>query len=365
MTDIEVGIIRLVKSAITGNKIDVPKGFSFENAKEYISRHDLYNLIHFGCLSSSIEEPKYIKDRYLSNCYHLSLLWNEANKVIEAFNSNNIENIPLKGIVNKDRYKDKFMRNMSDVDILIHTKDYKKKIYPIMESLGFKEFTESDHEYVWKKDNIVTIELHKKLIPSYDKDFYKVIKDGWDWYRNDNEFTYLFLHFTKHFRDAGIGISHMVDMFVNWKDNKENVLSEFHLDKFYLNIRSVLDYWFLDKEPNEIDLYISNYIFSSGNFGTKEKFDELQKEKKVYLSGGNEYKARRNDFWFRLFPPYYWMKYKYPILEKWKVLLPFYYIVRVFKALFSGEARRQMKENKEIEVNENNKYIDIGLDYFR
>ena len=48
-----------------------------------------------------------------------------------------------------------------------------------MESLGFAEKLESDHELIWQKPSAY-IELHKRLIPSYNQDYYAYYGEGWN-----------------------------------------------------------------------------------------------------------------------------------------------------------------------------------------
>ena len=122
----------------------------------------------------------------------------------------------LKGTLLKEMYPKKELRAMGDADILIKTEQY-DKIKPIMQGLGFEERTESDHELIWRKPQLL-LELHKKLIPSYNKDYYAYFGDGWQLGKPNSNFPhrfemsdedqmiYLFTHFAKHYRDAGIGI---------------------------------------------------------------------------------------------------------------------------------------------------------------
>ena len=60
------------------------------------------------------------------------------------------------------------------MDILIRPEQY-DRIVPILEQLNFREKNETDHELVWIHDDLY-LELHKRLIPSYNKDFYWIIK---------------------------------------------------------------------------------------------------------------------------------------------------------------------------------------------
>ena len=104
-----------------------------------------------------------------------------------------------------------------------------------MQKLGYAEKVESNHEYIWHKAGSY-IELHKRLIPTYNKDYYSYFGDGWrlaklkDGTRfsmtDEDQMVYLFTHYAKHYRDAGIGIRHIVDLWV-YRNNKPNLNEEY------------------------------------------------------------------------------------------------------------------------------------------
>lgn len=66
---------------------------------------------------------------------------------------------------------------MGDANILIRVEQYDKMV-PIMESVGFTAVLESDHEPIWKFVAFY-LELHKCLIPTYNKDYYAYFGNGW------------------------------------------------------------------------------------------------------------------------------------------------------------------------------------------
>ncbi len=89
------------------------------------------------------------------------------------------------------------------------------RIRPLMISLGYTEGVESDHEYNWQKGS-THIELHDRLIPSYNRDYYAYSGEGWQLAKTvsnaslehkmsaEDEMIYLFTHFAKYCRDSGI-----------------------------------------------------------------------------------------------------------------------------------------------------------------
>lgn len=358
-------IISLIKSALYKTRTEMPPDFDYAKAEKIIRRHNIYGLIYFGLYNNGIEAPKWLKEKFFSRVFLLENLWHKGNEIQEAFRKNGIEYIPLKGIVLKDLYPSPLMRSMSDIDILIREKDYRHKIKPLMRKLGYTEGVESDHELHWKKDGKM-IELHKRIIPSYNKDFYKTIGDGWEWVQN-NKYAYVFTHFAKHYRDKGIGISHLVDLEILRDQATDSGLIDLHLDKFYANVQRTLDCWFRDKEYDEITARITDTIFQSGEYGTQETAIKSQNLIKINAAGGNYKKARVKDFIFKIFPPYVAMKSRNPILKSLPILLPFFWIERLLVSPFKGNVRKNFEQNKSITQDKSNYKEElnfVGLDYW-
>lgn len=358
-------VVSLIKSALYKTKTVIPEGFDEEKAKAMICRHNITGLIFFGLYNSGIEIPDWLNVKFQVKMRFMENLWYKSNEITVAFRENDIEYIPLKGIILKDLYPSPYMRLMSDADILIREKDYRKKIRPVMQSLGYIEGTESDHELHWEKDGFL-IELHKRIIPSYNKDFYKVIGDGFEWVK-ENKYAYIFTHFAKHYRDSGIGIKHLVDLEVLRDKATDKGLKELYLDKFYENVQRTLDCWFRDKEFDEVTEQITQTILKSGEYGTKKTSLKSQNLKKLNEADGNYKKARVKDFVGKVFPPYSAMKNRYAILKKLPVLLPFMWIWRIICSPFKGNVRESLKQNKMITEDKDNYKEElnaVGLDFW-
>ena len=102
---------------------------------------------------------------------------NVTKELCDLFEANGIDYLPLKGCILRSLYPSPELRSMGDIDILIKIEQY-KQIRSLLTVHGFRKGYESDHEYAWDK-NDVHIELHKRLIPSYNKDYYAYYGDGW------------------------------------------------------------------------------------------------------------------------------------------------------------------------------------------
>lgn len=384
MNATQIGIISLIKSAITGEKVVVLKDFDWQNAIKTIKKHQIAPLIYYGIINSGIN----ISEDLLSvlentTCQCIALNHNqffELENIYKVFNEIGIEYMPLKGAVLKKLYPKPEMRVMGDGDILIKAEQY-EIICEAMQTLGYTELIESDHEFIWNKTNI-HIELHKRLIPSYNKDYYSYYGDGWRFAKPDagscykmsdeDTFVYIFTHYAKHYRDGGIGIRHITDLYVylisNPKLDKkyiETELNKLGLLEFYKNTITTIGVWFDNKSENDISDFITDRIFESGSYGTYVSHILSGAVKDLNAFGNVKFKKT-----FRLiFLPYKDMIKKYPVLKKNPLLLPFFWIGRIFNILFTkrekiAEHRKELKYMTEENIAKYKKELEyVGLDF--
>ncbi|MBE6732997.1 MAG: hypothetical protein E7561_03270 [Ruminococcaceae bacterium] len=365
MNDLQKNVIKLIKSALTGEKYQFAADLDIDIIVKIAKKHQIQAIVYYGALNCGLSNdlPE-MQKLFLETCGFISISaqqMHELKEIFQQFDVGKIEYMPLKGTVLKALYAKPEMRVMSDADILIRTEQY-NIIKPIMEKLGYAEAIESDHELIWKKGK-VTIELHKRLIPSYNKDYYAYFGDGWrlgkpvsdDSTRYamsiEDEMIYLFTHYAKHYRDAGIGIKHIVDLWVYRNSvkelNNEYVLKELkklQLDVFYENTMRTLDVWFKDVAPDNTTEFITGIIFNSGVYGTHEAH-LLSEALKVSKQTGTTKKVRTKKIIQLMFLPYKSMCQKYPFLEKAKILLPVMWVVRWFNVLLFKH--QKIKKNQE------------------
>ena len=352
-TALQQVIITLVKSAITGEKYDLPDDFSFEEILKTARQHQIMNLIYYGAINCGIDKnlPE-MQQMFLTACTVISKSERqlyEIDRIMDAFEENGIDFMPLKGTLLKKMFPKSDMRIMGDADILIKTEQY-EKIKSIMTDLGFEERIESDHELIWRSKSLL-LELHKRLIPSYNKDYYEYFGDGWRLAKHkdgfkyrfemtpEDNFIYLFTHFAKHYRDAGIGIRHLVDLWVYRMANELNEaylkkeLTKLSLYEFYLNISKTISVWFENGKADEKTDLITEYIFSSGAYGTHYRHIVSAGLKKT-KSEKSIKKVKFFDIITLIFPSAENLKQRYPILESKRYLLPAMWVVRWFQTLF-------------------------------
>lgn len=378
--------IKILKAGLSGTKENISPDFDFDKAIQLAKRHNVTPILYYGASNCDIPQEKAymqeLRQLTLRNMLVSERQMYEIKRIVKAFEAENIEYMLLKGAIFKSEYPKPEMRTMGDADILIKLEQY-SKIRAIMEQLQYAFKYESDHELVWTKPSLF-LELHKSIMTSYNKDLYSYFGTGWQMakgmpgssgYRMSEEDFYIFtfVHFTKHYRISGIGITHLIDMWVyshshpdiNWA-YVENELEKMHLSAFHTNIKKTIAVWFENAAETDITDLITNVIFNSGRYGTAEMAiinRALQNGKK---SAAN---MKVNRVFNKVFPACSVMAKKYPILSKVPILLPFMWIVRFFEIVicrkehvkkFVDETARI--ENADIEENEQALRL-VGLEF--
>lgn len=364
MNVIQQGILALIKSAVTQAPQPLPEGFDLEKAYPLIRRHQIPTLAFEGALLCGIpRESPVMSKLFQSYCRALAITEGqirEAGRITAAFEEAGIPYMPLKGHNMRPRYPKPELRLMGDVDILIPVEQY-DRIVPIMEALGYARVVESDHELIWEKPAL-NVELHKRIVPSYNKDLYAYFGTGWDFSAGqegcrhymtaEDEFVYLFAHFAKHYRGGGIGCRHVADLWVFLRNNPRmeeaqilRKLRQLGLAEFYGNIRSLIETWFGDGTGNAKTDFMTEYLFDSGTWGGMEAH-VLSEGLRNNGGGHSGLRSRVKYLWRLAFPNALAMKTQYPVLCKVPVLLPVLYLWRPFdKLLLQKKSLKVHREN--------------------
>ena len=383
-----VGVISIIKSAFTGEKVFLPEDFDFERAYKLAKHHSVVPLIYYGIVNSNINlEPTLSEKFFTVTCRYVAIGEKqkfECANLIREFEENEIDFMLLKGSVIRSLYPKVEMRAMGDADILIKTEQY-NKIIPILERNGFDFIKESSNELVWNKATL-HLELHRFLLSPDHEDYFKYFGNGWKFAKlkegteyeyemsDEDFFVFMFAHLTKHYRSSGVGIKHITDIlvFLNAKPklNREYVKQE--LDKlgmltFYENVIRMVDVWFNNSEFDDITYLITQKIFASGAFGTSESSNKSKVIKEI--KSGKVRKTRAHRFINTVFLPYKNMCLLFPFLKKTPVMLPFMWIYRGLYTLFckKGTLTKHYKAIKQLSPEQLTQYENdlnaVGLDY--
>lgn len=354
-----------------------------------VKKHQITSMIYYGVSNCGLNmNPPIMKKLFsaLCNCIIITEKQKiETDNVCKAFSENGIDHMLLKGAILREMYPQADMRLMGDVDIFIKTEQY-DRIKKVMTQLGFIETTESDHEYIWKKNEIV-IELHKRLIPSYNKDYYAYYGDGWKLaipsgtmlhryeMSAEDQMIYLFTHFAKHYRDGGIGCRHVLDLWVYLRSfpNLDEAyirteLRKLQLLEFHDNVRRLLNVWFEDGVGDDRTAVMTGFIFDSGSWGAAESHT-LSQEVKRRRGISSFWDGKILSVWLLLFPTADDMTRRHPILEKAPWLLPVMWPVRwldilLFKREKLGNEYREYLSTNAEKVDAKQRAMNyVGLDF--
>lgn len=388
MNTTHLGMIHLLKSAVTGQRESLPQDFSLEAAWEIITKQGLLPLAYEGALNSGISKEHPVMKRMFLG-YYQQLLRSERqmqaiNKLFQGFEDAGIDYMPVKGCNLKYLYPKPELRPMGDADILIRETQL-PQCAEILKSQDFTLKLESEHTDNWQSDALY-VELHKSLVPPEDADYYTYYGDGWRFavkgagFRYDptpeDTFIFLFTHFARHYRESGIGCRHVLDLYVYLRANPglnqdyiRAELKKLRLAEFYTNVLRLLDVWFGAGAEDEISLLMTSFIFSGGTWGTMESGLYARELRSVAKRGRVSGSSARS--WIRVvFPPLSTLKNRYQILLRIPALLPVMWVVRwVDVALFSRrKLRRKLRILRQISdksVLEHRQLMDaVGLEFW-
>ena len=378
----------LIKSAITNTEYDLPDGFNLEKAFLDAKVHGIVSMVYYGAVNCGLDKKYEIVTKAVPSVYKDIAVCErqsaQVKRLTQAFDESGIEYMPLKGTRMRGLYPKPEMRRMGDADILIKEEQY-EKIRALMPSLSYTQGYVSDHEYAWNTQGL-HVELHKRLIPSYNKDYYAYFGDGWRLGKirsenglcysmtDEDEMIYLFTHFAKHYRDAGIGVRHLVDLWVfriNHTKLDENYICEelkkLQLYEFYNNILTTLEVWFNGCVSDDKTDFITEVIFTSGEFG-KSEAGMASAALRGLKDGSTELEVKVRRVKDTVFVRYDSMKEIYPILKKMPILLPVMWCVHFMKRLLKRKnVIARLKKRLDVDSQKATEYQKtlnyVGLDF--
>ena len=387
MDSFQQGILTLIKCAITESPQHLPASFSLEAAEAFAAKQQLVPLVYTGALVCGIPAGEPLMQRmfqtYLKLTIHSERQMAAIHRLCRSFEENQIDYLLLKGCIMKPLYPKPELRYMGDADILIRMEQY-PKIIPLMEALGYERKEETNHELPWNSQALF-VELHKMLIPSYNKDYYAYFGDGWHFakkaegyryvYSAEDDFIFQFSHFAKHYRNGGIGCRYVLDLWIFRRANPQldesyirTELKKLHLLEFYENILRLIQAWFEDGAMDEKLEFMTQVIFSGGSWGSWEKRILVQETHSAKVTGSRTGRTLKL-LLRKILPPLSEMKWHYPLLEKQPWLLPVLWIVRLadillFKRHKIRKTQSILKEATDDKLRDYHKSLQyVGLDF--
>lgn len=361
-------ITHVLSSIIKGKQIDdIPPKLDLEFLFKLCRFHRIENIIYLALMDKLSDEAKTLfKQAYDRSLYVYAKQHYYLETIENAFENEGIDYLLLKGGEISSLYPTEDMRQSSDFDIYIG-RENSSKAKEIMMREGFEievyNDNNDDHdEYI--ADKIILCELHRVLIQNkhpWQEECNKIperlirVENSHRMKMNSEDFyVYNLAHTAKHMKFSGIGIRAFLDMWIIYNKLKDSfdeerlaqTLKKCNLTEFDKNSRKLCEYWFEYKSADETTLAMADYVVKSGWVGTYEQMQSTALAENAGETNSVQY-AKFKRYWSILAVPYEKMVIRFPILEKYKFLTPFFYIYRILRTLF---VRRDLLRDINIEM---------------
>lgn len=349
-------LTHLLRCAVKGEKAEnMPKDIDEKKFFDFCLSHKVENIAYYALKEtdiSRITSEVWAKfEEFYMHAITIEAVQQYYLELVEAeFEKAGIDYLVLKGREIAKFYPSSDMRQSSDFDIYIGNRNA-KKCRDIMLKNGFNILAYSDDndchdEYII--DKFVMCELHRVLIQ--DNHMWRdecnkiperliLCEDTKHHYKMNKEDFYLYnlAHTAKHMKLSGIGIKAFLDIWLIYNKYKDCLNMEYLNEKLNLcglvefdkNARSLCRYWFDGEEPSSLIKKMSAYVAESGWIGTQ---DQVLSGQLAESAGESSSKlvAKVKKCVSIIMSPYEDMVKRYPILKKYKWIMPLCRIHRVF-----------------------------------
>lgn len=290
------------------------------------------------------------------------------------FAQKQVDILPLKGLSLKALYPSPELREMGDLDIL-YPKCRRDDVVELMSGLGYTlSYDGKDgHHDGYFRPPTSHVEMHHGLVnvDSWYAEYYsepwarakRTQTDGVFAFSKEDEYVYLLLHAAKHYHNGGVGVRTVIDFYFFLKKFSEQMDWAYIDDEIQKadqlaqkaganpesakrvqeSLTTLMKDWFDGAEPTLTpagEFVVSGGVYGSTEWAWKNSAQKAGGAKKYLLS--------------RLFPPYEWFKKNYPVTKKWPILVPFFWVKRVFRGVFKRRAQLK-REYKVVSTKRENK----------
>lgn len=269
----------------------------------------------------------------------------ELSALMKKMEEEHLYFLPVKGSDTKQYYPKSEWRTMGDLDVLYKDSQH-KQMKATMLALGYSDYqTGLKHDHC-SKPPFLHVELHRALVAantmaeSYYDDVWEFAKprDGYKYVYQmtlEEQYIYTMVHLLEHFKEGGIGIRFVMDVYVFCKNTKldrdylAKKFSALGMTEFVQNVEKLAQKWFgcgecgFSKEELLLLEELEDFIISNGTYGSSENSRAIALEKEGRLGY-----VRRV-----VFPNYKSMKTLYPWLNGKAFLLPVAWGIRIVRTV--------------------------------
>ena len=351
-------LISLLRKALGGDEPALPADVDWENLYTLAVTHKV-EAMTCAALTGMQGVPQPVMERFL-HTYKKEISAqivrrNEGIKILNAFEVNGIDCVPLKGWVLQDLYPNPAMRYMCDLDILFKP-EQSPDVQRVLEALDYVPQELGGNPEVYYKKPIMNIEMHKRIMRDetdhFNRTWERVVPHSHCTHTFDmtdeDYYIYMIAHFCKHFHDGGTGVRYICDAEVFLRAHGETLDRDYvdgqlarsgYLD-FDRKVRALCGVWFRGEPADGVLQAFAQKILFSGVFGTPERKADNYVHQTVQQMPGRTAQAKKRRYLLTLlFPALAVMQEVYPVLRKAPFLLPLFWIIRPLQRLFTGRDR--------------------------
>lgn len=287
-------------------------------------------------------------------------------ELLERFEQEEVENLPLKGVFLKQFYPRADQRIMADFDILYHP-EQEKKMDRILTELGYVCDHKDGHHIVYFRKPFMNVEMHYRLVSKGDP-FFSYYENVWEkavrmegrnstfCMRWEDFYLFMLVHMAKHLRNGGTGIRSVVDIRCFLKQMEKQLdwvyingeLKKLQLTDFERKIRRLEKYWFENPDMGsgneegyaEQEAFYARFtelVVEGSIYGTMKNYNAQQ-----VAAAAADHTVRYGRFRVKLsliFPSTEVMSDRYPYLKKFPALLPAAWLSRIVRVFFFRRGR--------------------------
>lgn len=378
-------LAELVKAGLGNRKAaPLPEGISVEDVAKISGENHMDYLLLGALLRTeglSEEEKELLREKVRGSMLFTGVQLQELKMLEQRMEEAKIPCQPMKGARMKFYYPSPFLREMSDIDILIHG-DFMEQAAAELERMGYVLEQKIKHHDIYRKAPGIVVEAHRAMYDrtvderqyAYFSDLSRAVRRKGFLYVYDFEaedfYIYMMAHMAKHFYKRGCGIRNLVDIYV-FRERFGPEMNDGYLEKQFANLglaafvehmERLTDIW-LNGEPwEEFYRELFDYMQGCGIYGKDENgiwncFCDAGME-----AGGKGHGALKRWYWF---PPYEYMVLYYPWISKnpvtGRLLLPAAWGLRAVRGVVCGRGRHKREMLRQIDAAQ----ISVRQDIYR
>ena len=338
-------LINLVRNHLNGQAPEAPETGDFQGLYEAAAQHKLETFV-YAALEGTVHEASAMAA--IGGAYHKAVFRDVQGdyiraQITEELTKAGIDHVFQRGVCLKHDYPVSSMRTMSDMDVLVHSKDL-HKLPQVMSALDCVQRPGDGNHRIFSVSPGFTVEFHPNLIHC-SSHVGTEINPGWQFVPSGQQTGEQFMteegfylsvmcHLANHFAGGGIGIRFVLDIWVcnhlrtpqPDRDIVEQELQRIGLLNFAKQIEALADWWFSGIAPQEDLSELEEYILTSSSHGDT---DRAMLNSVCLSPGGSGFSA----LWRKVFYPRQDLYDRYDWVKGRPWLLPIAWIVRMWQAL--------------------------------